>query len=797
MPKAKISTPDGKTLVIEYPEGTSQQELQSVVDSAVQQYTAQMQQQPLQPPLPEQSVEAGMQRLQEAGSNVGGFIQRGVGAVKDFVTGENRTEFPDVPELPNILTPKGMSAERMSLARGDLGKFQILEDSLGQRLNQGTDQFGNVFVDITPEQAKQFNIEPQRYYLNKAGISGQDFADLGTTAGIEALSIGALGKVAKPIGGALGRLLAVGGGAAGGSAAQDLLAKQAGSDQGVDYLNAIVSGAFGIGGELAGRILTPVFRRLFTSNDITPDGNLSPKAKQVLDSLGVDSDNVTEQWTRQFSTVNKKLNTEQAAAVADAKTLPEPIDLTAGQATRDLQVQNLERNAERGNLGPDAQNIITTKTGEQNLQLLKNRELLQDELGTGETLLSGQGARLAGEQLTRQADQLKEAGNTAYDVAKNAGADLDAGGVKQFLDVLKANLKDEFPDPKRRTNVLSSIDSLLEDAPADFAVSNRGTVSPTNLSAKRLEAFRQDLSAFARQERGTAEGAVYNSAIKQLDDFIEGAFDAGLVTGDINALNKFKEARGIWRNLRQNYEGKDAGLVNKIIDRVRAGEADANIANVIFNANDVGMKTGALPAMRKLKELLGEDSRAFKGIKEEVVMRLFRKNDGTNNMDAEMNPIFSGDVFATSFKKAMKDSRELLQEVFTPQELSRLQQFSRVAQRVTNKREQVISPQSGDAPVQFIRKLLEGVGPVGRLIFGGGEKTRQALLRGTQLQDLKTQVADPTAGFRQPNDFDMANRFTNRPKILLPNVSAVVGASSANPTTTEEIRKQLPQRFGR
>ena len=87
MPKAEIGTPDGKTLVIEYPEGTSQQELQSVVNSAVQQYTAQMQPQPQQPALPEQGVEAGMQRLQDATKTGANYLGQAYDATKNFFTG--------------------------------------------------------------------------------------------------------------------------------------------------------------------------------------------------------------------------------------------------------------------------------------------------------------------------------------------------------------------------------------------------------------------------------------------------------------------------------------------------------------------------------------------------------------------------------------------------------------------------------------------------------------------------------------------------------------------------------------
>ena len=100
----------------------------------------------------------------------------------------------------------------------------------------------------------------------------------------------------------------------------------------------------------------------------------------------------------------------------------------------------------------------------------------------------------------------------------------------------------------------------------DFITNKAGQTTDNFIEANRLEAFRQDLLAIQRAlPMGSDKKPIFGSLINQLDDFTEGAFDAGLVTGDTAALQKFKQARGIWRELRTKYEGKEAGKIYDII----------------------------------------------------------------------------------------------------------------------------------------------------------------------------------------------------------------------------------------
>tara|TARA_B100000427_G_scaffold35756_1_gene25924 strand:- start:533 stop:2917 length:2385 start_codon:yes stop_codon:yes gene_type:complete len=734
-----------------------------------------------QPPaLPEQALHLGegMQRLKDATQTGANYLGQAYQATKNFFTGDDVTEFEDAPELPAFMTPKGVSSARMALARNDIGKLDILQESTGENFAGNYDAFGNIYVDITPQQAERYGIEPRRYYINKAGVSGQDFEDLATTGAIEAATMAPLMRFGGKIAGPLGSMVMAGVGAGGGSVVQDNLAAGAGSKQGIDIQNALLSGAFGIGGDLAGRLLAPVFRRLFKSNNITPDGRLSQNAKETLNRMGVDTDAITPEWSRRFAEAQKVVDTPEGSVFADAETLPVPVKLTRGDLSRNIEDMRVEENARRGNLGPEASEIMNTARTRQNEQILANQQAIINQVGTGAELPANQGIANVGNILEEQATALKAKGSAAYKVASEAGANLKSSGVKNFLNTAKQTLKKEFPSSSRRTDANAEIDDFLADLPQmDFITNKAGQTTDNFIEANRLEAFRQDLLAKQRAlPKGSDQAPIFSSLINQLDDFAEGAFDAGLVTGDRAALEKFKQARGLWRELRTKYEGKEAGKIYDIIQAVRNGDANANVANIIFDAQSIGMKKGALQAVKKMKEILGEDSPAFKNLKEDTALRLFNSNTKGNQLGKNMETIFSGDKFATSFNAAMKDAPELMKEVFTKEELALINQFKRVAQRATNRRKEIVSPGSGDAPLQFMREFLSRAGgPIGRLTQGIASKTIGGLTRASDINSLNRGIDYPLAVTPEPS--------------VLPPISAVTAASSQRPENTEAIRK--------
>lgn len=98
------------------------------------------------------------------------FLSRTLGGVADFVTGADRTEFPNVPELGIESLPAGETFggyDFLSAASADeTEQANIAQQMFGGTLS--TDKFDNIMI----------NLNGQDYYINKPGFSGRDAKDI-------------------------------------------------------------------------------------------------------------------------------------------------------------------------------------------------------------------------------------------------------------------------------------------------------------------------------------------------------------------------------------------------------------------------------------------------------------------------------------------------------------------------------------------------------------------------------------------------------------------------------------------
>ncbi|HXF55626.1 MAG TPA: hypothetical protein VNK52_16050 [Hyphomicrobiaceae bacterium] len=160
---------------------------------------------------------------------------------RDIVTGELRTEFPDAPEfLPAFLRTAGaatpeartalMAINQSAVTPDERAQLDILRKNI-QGLEEKRDRHGNLMLRAPGM--------TEFAYLNKPGASGRDLDEVLT-------QVGATMGIFSPVGlgrSLLARMGIAGAAGVGASAAQDVLAEQAGSEQGVSAARAGVSGA--------------------------------------------------------------------------------------------------------------------------------------------------------------------------------------------------------------------------------------------------------------------------------------------------------------------------------------------------------------------------------------------------------------------------------------------------------------------------------------------------------------------------------------------------------------------------
>jgi|DEB0MinimDraft_10_1074344.scaffolds.fasta_scaffold08597_2 hypothetical protein len=644
------------------------------------------------------------------------------GEVSDFFTGDDRREF-NIPELPSFFMPEYGGSQQLSLARGDLGKLDILREMVGD-IPADVDSFGNVFVEI-PEGLSLQGVDPGIYYLDNPGLSPRDVDDIVTTTVLEGAGavLGLRGANALAPDSKLARIFGAGAGMGGAAVGQDLLAGAAGSDQGVDLVNAALTGVLGGAGEGVGQIAELV-SRLFRRGGAIRNGTITPQGESALRSMGLSDDQIAAfgpEFIAEFQRVARKsVNADDlrnAAIQASANTLPQPVRLTRGDITRDVGQQAFEDAANKGARGRGAYETLRPFREAQNLELQANSGLIQQRLGGGTVNVANPGEGVAAVQsgLLARSQAAKSAVNDAYDAAKDAGRaafDAEIGG--QFAKGLRSEVVDEFGGGLTPGGVPQR---LLDDL--DGIISPAGGGQVTEVTIRALEEWRKRLNTASRSRdlAGTTDGAALSLMKNRYEGFLDQILDGALIRGDETAIDLFRNARTLARDFAEKY--KDNKIVANLIevgdDGITLARNPEEALGTIFNSSGLGGKTGAQQALEHIKTLLGDQSPEWLAMKEEAFIRLLRSQNA-NQMGSDGIQLFSGDRFSSSFNKAMQDNRTLMSTLFNQDELMLIDQFRRVALAATNRVPGAVN--TSNSANEIMRLFMSGFGnnPASRLI---------------------------------------------------------------------------------
>ena len=649
-----------------------------------------------------------MDSLKEAGGNA-------VDWAKNVWTGDDRREF-DYPELPDrirnkVVPPKptgekmlglfpyteggGRVGSKMSLARGDVGKLNIFNKMAGNR-KSGIDKHGNVFVDI----------EGENYYLNRPGASKQDIDDILTTGAIEAFAARFGGKAGKAAMGTAGRVVGTGLGLSAGSAGQDLMAKSAGSKQGIDPTMALIAGALGAGGEALAPILGPWFRKWFRKGGEYVDeaGNLSDAGRSAVNRAGLNPDDVSQDFINEMNRLaNQSVDPMEAVASAKAKEARGlGVDLTKGDITGDVNIQSREIAMEAGARGDQARDVMTGFRQRQKDQLMDARGTTLDDMGGPRVNEPGQGAASVRDKITHERKTAKGAVKEAYDTAKEGRAYLSKDGLTQFHKSVQKELEREFGT---EINSMPGISDRLKE------LKNwTGNKSLKGISVKTLDEYRKRIGRAVSKMADQPQDAALIQMKQSMDRYLDDVVDTALMTGDDATLQQFRKARALHKEFKQKFDG-DA-LVDKIMKPGRDGvDMDPrDAANIIYGAGILGNKAGVTNSLRKIKSIVGEESAEWQAMRQEGFFRMFP--DDVKNLTG----------FKKAFDTAMGKNPEYMRELFGDR-LQDLKKLRRVVGYATDKNPLAGNPSK--TGYEVARAIKDTFGPLGQGVavfvarFGG------------------------------------------------------------------------------
>jgi len=384
------------------------------------------------------------------------------------------------------------------------------------------------------------------------------------------------------------------------------------------------------------------------------------------------------------------LSADEQAIVSAQRNLPEKVPLTKADVTQDINLQSTLDDASQGLLGEKAKGLADQVKLEQSQGLKANVEEFQKAVSGRQTALQAQEAGLgidrASQAIKIAAGNQKQAISDAYTQAKSLDASIDGDLVKAFGSASRKKLSDQGFDIIESPRLAKSLEEIEELKLVDGKL--------TEASVKNLELWRKRVNKRQQSVKlsDPSEAEALRTLKRDYDDFSSQALDEGLIRGNDEAITAWKNARDLRADFGQRFQ------TPKVIDKiVRENLTQEETVNLVFGGSRMGFKNQAGRIAKDMKNVLGEQSNAFKSMKEEAILRLV-KNQGET---------FSGAKFNTAFEKAMADNPTLMRELFNKDEIADLRAFAKFARNVTEKKAGATNP---SATFNKLVRFAQGTG---------------------------------------------------------------------------------------
>ena len=512
----------------------------------------------------------------------------------------------------------------------------------------------------------------------------------------------------------------------------------------LDMRKVMLFGAGGAGFELVGPSIMGLVTRTIRSPALFRNGKPTPRARKILLDNGVDPDGLTPEVAEAINRFNA--NTGDAAAAlrqGEAQSLPVPVTLTSGQATRSPPALIAESRAKKA--GDPA------LLGSQDIQqdaLRANVPAIQERLTGQPERIPGQGSQDTQQGLLSRRGAAKAEVDQAFDTARGTDAvfpattrdDLERGFVQAVEDF-------DFAALPRAKALVESLDSAV---PKGEPVSING-----------LERWRRRASNARQGAASLEEKKAIGELIRSYDQLVDNQLKRNLLSGDAAAIDAWKNARSLRHRFGQIFEQDD--VVNTLTSTMRDGSKRLVVSpdeavNYIFGRTTLGAKRGLQKDLEKLAQVVGKDSPQWASIREDAFLRLFRADLGGGRA-------FPAEAFAREMDRAMKEAPEVMRLLFSKNELFTMQQLKRTGTNITRRAQIVGDTNPSGTAAELADRFARQLGPIGNAV-----------------RDVVARVLEPVAARGVARRADAAARGTLPPRraAVPAGLSGVPGAFLGN-----------------
>lgn len=366
------------------------------------------------------------------------------------------------------------------------------------------------------------------------------------------------------------------------------------------------------------------------------------------------------------------------------------IPLTEGEATHDIGRISQERRALRSDAeGARAHEEARERFANRNQRI----EDVRGEIGetfdpAGQTIAETphQAAELTGQSLRDTARNVRDLSRTRYDEMRGLPGEFEPEAFTGIGNRIRTQLThgaepviiDERTTPIA-ARAIQDIDEQIGHLRVQNLADPRGAPDPMDIVGINLNGVdqaRKRLLTFYRDARGfppTSDQRAMQAILRSFDDQIENSITRGLFSGDERALDALREARGLHSYYKRMFSPQGAGddvgqAMQRILGRDGAREpaTPTEIANMLYGTASVGAKGISYRLAERVRNVLGDRSPEWAGVKQGLWRRLTEAPEGKTDWGPEkvanrIAEFLNGDGRATAERMFSAPERETMQ----------------------------------------------------------------------------------------------------------------------------------------
>jgi hypothetical protein len=624
--------------------------------------------------------------------------------------------------LPQLPVPTAQTPEITSAMVGPMESFKMFLGTLSttdpralqdivlksvEGSQGGEDAQGNPYVVIGGKP----------FYTNKTGLSPVDAIGFGGDL-LAFLPVGKFASMAKNVATRLG-IASLASGAI--STGKEIGAQLLGSEQQIDTTKIALDAAFGGGGQLVGDALTTFIRN--RKPVLNASGNISTQFADELKKAGININDFGSKGQEVLISAYKNLGSsfaKEAERVTGAARSAEAggIPLTTGQATGDVRQIAKEEAMRQGARGGIAQKIMQKFEEGQKAAVGQRATAIGEEIAPASTVATQtEAGGMLFETLRAKQKELKGAVSKAYNETDLRTLAIPTETTSTLTSKISDVIKEgDFILNKELTPAASNAYSSLVNIIPKI---DKANVSQINL--KSLESTRRTLGQYYKAAANDADRNAVTMLTKQFDDWLDDTITKGLASGDLDQLNKLKDARALSRDYFSKFKidpkAPDVDA-QKVIDKIVSKDlTPVETMNYLFGAAKLGDNQTAVRTAKKFKEIFGEKSPEFDEFRRAAYLRLVQDTQGNikpaSKIVGEVDELILGRGSA------------LANEIFTPEQVKSLRQFRSAISKTLTPAEATNPSKTGYEIARLGEDIFKGVGIVSAL--GGDVGTGAAI----------------------------------------------------------------------